>query len=239
MAEFKRSRLLRNSDDDISKKTISLGLLTILLFGLIVVFGLPLLVKFSILLGEAKNKKNDEVVEKVLPPMIPRLILPFEATNSSRISISGVADPGVTVELLKNDVSLSKVKTTESGDFVIPDVDLETGENIFNAIAVADKGGSSELTKPLKVIFDDQAPEIILENPKTDTLSVDSADYTVLGKSEKGVSVTVSGRLAMVDDNGNFKLKVQLSIGKNELEIVVVDPAGNEVRKIVTIVYDI
>ena len=44
MAEFKRSRLNRKTNDQITKKTIFLGLLTIVLGLLVLLFGLPLLV---------------------------------------------------------------------------------------------------------------------------------------------------------------------------------------------------
>ena len=78
MAEFKRSRLAQKQNEQITRKTILLGLLTVALFILMIVFGLPFLVKFSVFLGEAKKGAEKEVEEKVLPPLPPRLILPFE-----------------------------------------------------------------------------------------------------------------------------------------------------------------
>jgi hypothetical protein len=102
MAEFKRSRLERKKEEQITKKTVFLGFLTVIVFGLIIVFGLPFLINFSIFLGNAKNKK-EVATDNVLPPLAPRLIIPFEATNSSKIKISGFAESGSVVELLKNE----------------------------------------------------------------------------------------------------------------------------------------
>ncbi|MCX5658086.1 MAG: hypothetical protein NTZ48_07725, partial [Candidatus Omnitrophica bacterium] len=75
--------------------------------------------------------------------------------------------------------------------------------------------------------------------PSEDKVIVDGADFDVVGISDKGVSVSVNGRLALVDDEGKFKLKVQLNTGKNSLEIIVRNSAGNEVKKTIEITYDI
>lgn len=237
--QFKQTRLERKSEEQVTKKTVFLGVITILLFLAIIVFGLPFLIRFSVFLGDIKNKKDTVVQEKVLPPLAPRLILPFDATNSAKISIKGLSDTGVNVELLKNDVSLEKTQSSENGDFAFNDIQLDKGENIFTAIAINDKGGSSEVSKQLKVIYDDQQPEVTMINPSEQSLNVDYSDFDVVGKSEKGVSVLINGRVAMVDDEGKFKLKIQLNAGKNDIEVIVRDEAGNETKKNISITYDI
>jgi len=238
MAEFKRSRLEKNKNESVTRKTVFLGFLTIFLFVVVLVFGLPFLVRFSVFLGNSKNgaEKNDE---QILPPLAPRLVLPFEATNSGRISIKGFAEPGVIVELLKNDVSVEKTKVSEDGDFSFDLVDLSTGENEFNAIASTEEGGSSDLSKLLMVVFDNEAPELKMINPSEDKLTVDYDDFDIIGTTEAGMSVLVSGRVAMVDDDGGFKIKVQLQAGDNDFEVLVRDMAGNETRKKVKLIYDI
>ena len=238
MADFKRSRLERKKEEQITKKTIFLGFLTVLVVGLIIVFGLPFLINFSIFLGNTKNKK-ETTSENVLPPMAPRLIIPFEATSSSKIKINGFAESGSVIELLKNEESVSKADVNESGDFSFENVELSEGENSFSAVVIKDKNGSSENSSPIIVIFDNTQPELIIINPKEDNLKVDSADFDIIGKSEKGVSVSVNGRVAVVDNDGNFKIKMQLNAGKNDIEVVVKDPALNETRKKVSITYDI
>lgn len=237
MAQFKRSRLERKEDETVTKRTVFLGLLTIAAVVLILVFGLPLLIKFSVFLGQSKDNIVEE--EKVLPPLPPRLIVPFEATNSARISISGLAEPGVEVELLKNDVAVDKTVVSEEGDFVFRYVDLSEGENVFTAVAVSQQGGSSELSQVVKVVFDNQPPAVEMLNPKEEKLTVDYDDFDVTGRSEPGVSVLINNRVAMVDNDGFFKLKIQLQMGKNEIEVKVRDMAGNETIKKIEINYDI
>jgi bacillopeptidase F len=238
MAEFYQSRLERKRDEEITKKTVFLGLITVATFLLVLIFGLPFLVKFSVLLGEAKSRVTKDQVEKILPPLPPRLIIPFEATNSSEIRVAGVAEPKTTVELLKNDVSIGKAEVDDKGEFAFPRVVLEKGDNVFAALVSKEKGGNSELSRLVNVIYDNIVPELAMVNPTEDSLKVDVAEFDVIGKSEKGVSVTVNNRLAMVDDEGNFKIRFQLNAGKNDIEIIVSDLAGNETRKKIAITYD-
>jgi len=238
MAEFKRSRLKRETNEEITKKTVFLGVLTVLFFVLIIVFGLPLMVKFSVLLGELKKGKQGDTIVKELPPSAPRLVVPFEATNSATLDIEGFAEIGTEVDLLKNDVLYKTSEVDEEGSFLFEDVELEMGNNFLYALARSEKGGSSELSKEVNIVYDNEKPSLTMVNPSEDELTVDYADFDVVGISEANVSVLVGGKVAMVDDEGRFKLKVQLQTGKNEIEIIVKDLAGNETRKKINITYD-
>jgi len=237
MPDFKRSRLERKNDEQITKKTVFMGFLTVLIFVSIIIFGLPLLIKFSILLGNTKSKK-DTTSQNIVPPLAPRLIIPFEATSSSKIKIDGFAESGSKVELLKNDESIGKTEVTTDGNFSFADVNLSEGENNFSAIATKEDSGSSDVSKIVSVLFDILPPELTMSNPNQDSVTVDSADFDVTGKSDKGVNVTINGKVAVVDSEGNFKLKIQLNSGKNNVEIIVKDTALNETKKTVSITYD-
>jgi bacillopeptidase F len=237
MAEFKRSRLNRQNNDQVTKKTVFLGFLTIVLAIAVLAFGLPLLIKFSIFLGQGKSSAS--TTDKVLPPLAPRLVLPYEATNSASIDVQGFAEAKVTVELFKNDVSVGKTEVTDSGDFTFSGVSLNEGDNNFSAIASTDKSGSGEKSTPIDLIYDKTPPSLTLTNPSEDNLSVDSADFDITGTTDKGASVVVNDRIAVVDDSGNFKLKWQLNTGKNDLQIIARDVAGNETAKSVSITYSL
>lgn len=239
MAEFKRSRLNRKANEQVTKKTVLLGFLTVLLIGSVLIFGLPLLIKFSVLLGEGKSKKSGNVEEKVLAPLAPRLVIPYEATNSGEIKISGFAEPKVLVELFRDDTSVGKTEVTDNGDFSFDKVVLKDGQNGFYAQASTEKSGSGDDSKTIIVLFDKTPPELQLTNPSEDSLSVDSMDFDIVGKTERGASVSVNNRMAVVDNDGNFKLKWQLNIGKNELEVTTADLAGNQTKKKITITYSL
>jgi len=230
--------LEKKEDEEITKKTVVMGVVTILVLIMVLVFGLPFLIKVSVLLGEVKNKNAKEQIEKIMPPLPPRLIVNYEATNSAIISVFGLAEATSKVKLLKNDVSLGEVVTQISGEFVFTNISLDEGENQLAAFASSEKSGSSEMSKVVTIIYDKVAPPLTMTNPSEDSLKVDVADFDVVGQSEKDVSVTVNNRYAMVDDTGKFKIKFQLNAGKNDIEVVVRDLAGNETKKKISITFE-
>jgi hypothetical protein len=239
MAEFKRSRLVRKTNDQITKKTVFLGLITIIIGGLMLIYGLPLLIKFSIFLGEGKNKKDSATEEKILPPLAPRIIRDFEATNSAQVKIKGFAEVKVKVELYKNDISIGVTEVSENGDFVFEKILLDQGDNYFSAIASTDKSGSGDGSETFNIIYDNLAPLLTVTNPSENSLTVDSPDFDIVGQTDKGSSVLINGRIVKVDDEGGFKEKWQLNMGKNDLEIVSRDVAGNETKKTISITYSL
>lgn len=240
MAEFiRRSRKERIQEEQVTKQTVVLGVVTILVIGLIMIFGLPVLIRFSIFLGDLKSRQEKVVEEKVIPPPPPRLAISYEATNSATIVINGASEPGLVVELLKDDVNFDKVSATDTGEFLFENVNLDKGENIFTAITVSEKGAKSDPSKSISVVYDDTAPSLNMTNPSETELKVEYADFDLVGITEKGASVMINNRVAMVDDDGNFKMKMQLSPGKNDFEVKVRDLAGNETKRNIAITYDI
>ena len=239
MAEFKRSRLNRKTDDQMTKKTIFLGILTIISGVLVLLYGLPLLIKFSIFLGEGKNKKNTVNEEKIMPPLAPRILREFEATNSATIKIKGFAESKVNVEIFKNDISIGITEVSENGDFVFDKIPLDLGDNYFSAIASTEQSGNGDGSETMNIIYDTQAPSLVLTNPGEDSLTIDYTDFDIVGTTDKGSSVMINNRIVKVDDDGAFKEKWQLTTGKNELVVVARDVAGNETKKSISITYSL
>ncbi len=239
MAEFKRSRLTRKTNDQITKKTVFLGLITIISGVLVLLYGLPLLIKFSVFLGEGKNKKDTVVEEKVLPPLAPRILREFEATNSAEVRIKGFAESKVTVELYKNDISIGVTEVSENGDFGFDEIVLDLGDNYFSAIASTEKSGSGDGSETINIVYDNQAPSLTLTNPSETSLNVDYTDFDIVGITDKGSSVLINNRIVKVDDDGGFKEKWQLNTGKNDLEVIARDVAGNETKKSISITYSL
>lgn len=97
MKQFFRSNRKETKEDRADMKTVFLGLITIVLLVGLVIFGLPLLIKFSIFLGDIRKKTSESDTEIKIAPLPPRLVVPFEATNSALIKIKGVAEEGVVV----------------------------------------------------------------------------------------------------------------------------------------------
>ena len=93
------------------------------------------------------------------------------------------------------------------------------------------------MSPTFSVSYDKIAPYLNITNPSEDSVEVESLDYEIRGETESGASVTVNNSIAVVDDMGQFKLKIQLISGQNEVEIISRDLAGNETKKKVKIKY--
>jgi bacillopeptidase F len=161
------------------------------------------------------------------------------ATSSATINIAGFAEKGGNVELYKDGKLFLTKKVDAQGDFLFSQVELNSGPNTFWTVAFLKESAKSEPSKKVVIIRDETAPSLTMINPSEDKLTVDVADFDVIGKTEPGVSVSLNNYVASVNDKGEFKLKLQLSPGKNEYEVKAKDLAGNITTKKITITYDI
>jgi len=219
-------------------KTFLLGFIVVVLLVLVVLFGFSFLVRFTAFLGERKEASSDVIEDSGLPPLAPRIFIPFEATNSAALSVSGTAESGTLIELEKDDILLDTINVDDDGGFVFDNILLNLGDNVFSAVAVAADGKRSEVSKEIVVIFDNEVPRLDMLNPTEESLTVEYEDFDVVGKVDTDVSVTVNGRIGLIDSEGNFKVKIQLQPGKNNIEVKARDLAGNETKKIIEIIYD-
>ena len=219
-------------------KTFLLGFIVVVLLVLVVLFGFSFLVRFTAFLGERKEVNGGVVNDNQLPPLPPRIFVPFEATNSAAINVSGTAESGTSIELEKDDILLDTINVDDDGEFVFENVLLNLGDNFFSAVAVSADGRRSEVSKEVSVVFDNEPPKLEMSNPVEESLTVDYEDFDVVGKVDNDVSVTVNGKIGLIDSEGNFKVKIQLQPGKNNIEIKVRDLAGNETSRVIEITYD-
>ncbi len=236
MPVFKKTKE-KTEDSNLTKQTLLFGGGTFLIFLVIFVFGLPLLIRFSVYLAD---RKKDAKTSKsfVLPPQPPRVIMPFEATPSATIDLRGYAEKNTSVELTMPDGNKIRKNVNEEGEFIFEKLSLQSGPNMFSAIALFSEDLKSEPMKSITVIQDQTPPDLTLTNPSEDKITVDVPDFDIVGKTEQRCIVNINSYTASVNDNGDFKLKMLLQPGKNEYTVTSRDPAGNETRKKVVITYD-
>ena len=95
-------------------------------------------------------------------------------------------------------------------------------------------GGSSPTEEPPK----EPEPDLFLEilTPKDESI-VRTEEITVIGKTLSTAIVSVNGILASVKEDGGFSSKITLEEGPNLIEALASDIGGNEVGKVLTILY--
>ena len=159
------------------------------------------------------------VTVDTLPPAIV-VLSPGALTSEVPVILLGVTEPSSTV--LVNEV---EVPVSEVGEF---SMDLGSDEGtILVDIVVTDAAGHVNSTT-LTIVVDISPPELVVTSPLPGAW-VTSTEVMVTGTVEPGAVVTVNGWEPVVSGN-QFSISVPGSEGPLDLEIVAVDPAGNEAR---------
>lgn len=207
--------------------------LTYALFGIVIlivffaIFGLKLLVGFSLLVdrirGTTPSVKQTENL--LLPPVLNP---PPEATNSAEIFISGSAQPDRTLVLYVNGEEVKKLSIDQSGTFSFL-MTLSDGTNSVSAKVVDEKGDVSELSQVYTVTVKKSAPKLEISQPNNgDKITGEKNTVLTAGNTDEGAKVTINGRLAIVASDGSFRMTVTLTDGENTITIIATDEAGNQ-----------
>jgi bacillopeptidase F len=231
---MRRSRLSKNFEKK-SRRTILLSIVGIIIvLFLLFRFGIDILVSFSSFISGSKGSQiaqQTNQINYVAPPILNPLP---SATNSAQIVISGTAAKNQTVNLYINNSQVDQIQTDKNGVFVFNE-SLKNGDNQIG-VKAENNGKQSDFSNIFDVFFKNSPPTLDVSSPsdgqKFDKNSIGSGNsINVAGKTDSGVSVTVNGFWAVVDDNNNFSYNLPLQNGDNQIKIVAIDQAGNKTEK--------
>lgn len=200
-------------------------------------FGLQLLVKISLFLGNIKSINDvpsSGSREFVLPPTLDPL---YEATNSATIAISGTGTPGQTVEIFLNDGLKTKVLVDNNSQFTISGFRLESGTNAIKARAKLDEKESA-FTPEVTVVVDITPPALEIKEPADGQVVKNTPQVRILGKTEADTNVLINEFLPVVDSLGSFSYTMPLKEGENKVKITAKDKAGNQTTNEITIKFE-
>ena len=174
------------------------------------------------------SKKMDNPLNKDPLLAAPVLNIPYEATNSSEINISGYATANSKVRLFLDETEKQTTDVNDDGSFNFQNVSLSLGTNNVYAGSLDDKGKVSLPSKNIKIIFDNEKPQLSISEPE-DNKKIQGGDkkIKVSGKTETGAKVLINDSQIIVDKDGNFSTDLQINEGDNNVDIKAVDSAGN------------
>jgi len=156
-------------------------------------------------------------------------------TNLSPATVSGtISDPAATVTV--NGVPVPQ----SGGGFAIP-VPLVEGLNVLTAVATNASGVVSTAT--VQVTLDTTPPHITIELPSDGTVTTEAAvtvtglanDVVVGTVNAQDVQVTVNGIAAQVANRTYAATAVPLTLGKNTIQAIAHDRAGNGITTSITV----
>ena len=165
---------------------------------------------------------------KPTPPIISDIP---EATYSAQVRITGFAQPGIEVILYMNGARLAQKLTSDSGTFEFVGVPIAEGENVVYAYSQASNELLSEKSKEYIIVLDTTKPNVTLQSPSDGKIFRGQSERIVNFEgvvNEYGSRVFIGERMAILTPEGKFSLPYQLVEGDQEIQIRVVDKAGNE-----------
>lgn len=238
MARFARSRLSHLEEKRSRQQTLFFVFLTLLLIAAVFFLGIPLLIRLAIFLGELQSSGQPIEVGDTIPPAPPTLETLQEATNSARLSLSGFAEAGSSVELFLNGQAVAEKVADAAGEFGFPNLTLKKGNNSFFLTATDNAGNVSQASQSQTVVFDDQPPPLSLFTPENGAAFFGpQKSVKVEGQTEAGASVSVNGHQVVVGPEGKFSYNMGLSEGENEIKVSATDRAGNRTEETRQVTY--
>jgi hypothetical protein len=231
------SRLQKIEDKKNTHQAILLTSLTVFIIALLLVFGVPVMTKFAIFIGDLRstNSTTEENQNETFLTA-PTLYQDFEATNSAKITVKGYALPNSKIKLEINGRSLTETAAT-NGDFKFANVLLDGGDNKITAYMVADEK-ESEPSKQVVITYDATPPTLIVDTPQDGQKFFDfDKDIDIKGTSEPDVQLSVNGHYLIVGTNGTFSTSMTLENGDNQVIVEAEDKAGNRTKSELTIQY--
>lgn len=217
------------------RRAFIFGVLTIAALVFLFTIGLNVLTKFVGLISDLK--KTSAPIEKTdtTPPPPPHIDTLPEATNNSKLTITGSSEPGSDVELFING-SKNESLAGNDGAFSF-DIILANGSNTIYAQAKDSAGNESGKTPTYEVIYSKNPPKIDINSPNDGAkfYGTKQQQITISGKTAVDVSLTINDRIVAVQDDGSFSSSVFLNEGNNTFKIKVVDNAGNTAEKSITV----
>lgn len=229
---MRKTRLERKQQAKNTRRAIIYIVLTLALALVLVFVGIPLLIRMAIFLGNLRTTSKMPEQADTIPPSPPRLIVPFEATNSAQFSLKGFTEPGAIIKIYNSGLSFGETAADNEGSFAVDNLKLTSGRNEITAVAQDAAGNESQPSAPTVVEFDTTPPALEITSPENGaTITGLENQITLEGKTEEGTKIYVNDRLVIVGPEGDFDYQYPLEEGENTLTIIAQDKAGNQTKK--------
>ena len=222
------SRIKRYEERKLRSRLILTIIGSIAIVGFLLVFGLKILVGFSLFVDTIRGTTpaSQQQSALILPPVLDPLPV---ATNSATLTVSGSATPGLILLVYVNEEETKKLTVPADGRFSVPSLRVIDGANTISAKATDEKQNMSDLSNVLTVTIKRSPPALEVTSPASNaTITGDQNKVDVSGKAEEESSVTVNDRFVVVHADGSFSYSYPLNEGDNVLKIVATDAAGNQ-----------
>lgn len=232
-----RSRLNKYEERKEKRQIFGAIIGSIALFAFLALFGVKILVGFSLLVDKLRGAPPKQEQEQTY--LLPPTIFPIEeATNSASFAVSGRSSQKGTVLLFVNDEEARKISVSDDGTFSVSTIRLKEGVNTISAKLTDDTGKTTELSEVQKIIYKKTKPTLEITDPSDKKeIRGDTNTISIKGKTEDTAHVTINDRFVVVNSDGTFSYTFSLSDGENKIKTKVTDIAGNTTEDERTVTY--
>lgn len=156
----------------------------------------------------------------------PVLNIPFEATNSSLLTIQGYST-GKKVKIFIDDEVEDIVDVSSDGTFQASNINLKLGGNNIYGKTLDENDKESLSSKTIKVEYDNDKPKLEVTEPNENKSIQGERRLKITGKTDPEAIILINGGRAIVNSDGNFSSEQNLNDGENIFKIKSMDEAGN------------
>lgn len=232
------SRKRRISERKLISRTIHYFILSLALIVFIVIIGPRLLINFSLLVSGLPTSNGQPVSKRSAFLLPPSLDPQPSATNSSSITVSGSGQPATTVVLIQNGQAKKRVLIGKDGLFSFSNLQLQPGENYFEA-KVTEDGRESDMSNRISIFYKSEPPKIEISSPEPDTVfREENNEIEITGHTEKDATLKINDRIVPLRSDGSFSFSIKLTDGENIIKFKATDIAGNQTEKELKVTYE-
>lgn len=201
-------------------------------------WGLPALVGGLSLFNKYKPTVKIDTSNQDSAIAPPVLNIPFEATSSASIKISGYSMPNSKVEIYFDDALKTTTQTHDNGGFSTDPIPLSLGTNNIYGQTLNDQSKKSLPSKTIKIIYSNEKPKLELTEP-SNGLQIKGGDkkVKVSGKTDPSNSVSINGVTIIVNSDGNFSKEIVINEGENTITVSAINSVGNSAQLEVKVNY--
>ena len=237
--DYSYSRLNWAQERRLRRRTVILGILSIVIVIGFIFWGLPAIPRAISLINWGGSANTTFGVDTTPPPP-PSIFAPTSATNSASFTLTGLAEPKSAVEVTLNGQVQPTVEASADGTFSVTLKKLFQGSNTAQAIAIDKAGNRSQPSSQVSITYDNSKPEITVDQPSDGQQFAGSKQQmlTVSGSLSKQASLTLNQRYVVVGSDNHFSTQLSLNTGGNTLTLIATDSAGNTTTKQLSVNYE-
>lgn len=240
-----KPRSLRRKESKTTRKIILNFIIALVFVYVLINWGLPFIIGGLSSFNKLKPKPQVIKAEEDAAIAPPVLNIPYEATNTAVIKITGYSSPDSKVEIYVDEELKATVNTQSDGSFTAESIPLSLGTNNINGKTINDQNKKSLSSKNIRLIYSNDKPKINLTEPQEgqevkggdQTGSSSNKKIKVSGKSDVENTVSINGSTLVLSSDGSFSTEVALNEGDNNITATATNQFGNSTSVSKTVKY--